>query len=85
METATCGVEVWGFPGLDAEDEPEKVSMCVACTSHTGQIARSHNSESRPPLIRKSLHDLNLLQHHNSQSIRYLGSCRMLSIHRNLG
>ena len=35
-------------------------------------------------LILKILHDLNILWYHNSQriSIRYLGSCRIFSIHR---
>ena len=30
----------------------------------------------------KNLHDLNILQSYNSQGIRYLGSCRIFSIHR---
>ena len=33
-------------------------------------------------LILKILHDLSILQSHNSQGIRYLGSCRIFSIHR---
>ena len=30
----------------------------------------------------KSLHDLNIVEYHNSQSFGYSGSCRMFNIHR---
>ena len=33
-------------------------------------------------LILKILHDLSILQYHYSQGLVYLGSCRILSIHR---
>ena len=33
-------------------------------------------------LMLKILHDLSVLQYYNSQGIRYLGSCRILKIHR---
>ena len=42
-------------------------------------------SQSHILLILKNLHDLNILLHHNSQGIRYLGSCRMFSIHSRVG
>ena len=33
-------------------------------------------------MIRKTLHDLSILQYHYSQGLGYLGSCRIFSIHR---
>ena len=35
-------------------------------------------------LILKILHDLPILQYHNFQGIRYLGSCKIFSIHRRI-
>ena len=33
-------------------------------------------------LMLKILHDLSIVEYHNSQGLGYLGSCRIFSIHR---